>query len=196
MTSQTQQDLLLSTIGCVVHGKIGTYVSGPISTGIRFNDWIARLPSSIAPESDAYAIELRQQVMRPNESAILKFAARLESRGISPVVEPASLSVQGWQQNDYHHFWTSVLDRFIKSVFVVDGWQFSIGCAIEVQWAIAHDVSVRSENETLLATLDCSSLLSDASKLMKTTWPTNSTLAGIANQLSEAAATIAGYQES
>jgi hypothetical protein len=53
------------------------------------------------------------------------------------VIDPSRLAdVPGWEQADYHAFWTKVIDQHADKVIFLDGWQYSDGCTIEFAKAV------------------------------------------------------------
>lgn len=107
------------------------YLSGPITTGRRFIDWWRDAGRALAPDSDDYRSALRTQVIQPNEVAIKLTAEVLRAKHLEPVVEPATLFVSHWSQTDYLELWEQFITDHASRILLMDGWEFSAGCASE-----------------------------------------------------------------
>lgn len=127
-----------------------TYVSGPITTGLRFVDWFLRAGRSLQDDATAYRSALMANVIEPNESDILNIADILRAKSAVPTIEPASLMMASWDQKTYYKFWTTVIDRYVGQVVVIDNWQFSVGCAVEVKFALQHGIPVKTLQENAI----------------------------------------------
>jgi hypothetical protein len=119
---------LLQAWECTVPPRSATYVSGPITTGPRFVEWCKersiRHRLEIRQNSDSF----RRCVVEPNEHEVRQAAKSLRDMNTLVVIEPASLSIEGWGQADYHLLWELVIERFIARILLLDGWEFSKGC--------------------------------------------------------------------
>jgi hypothetical protein len=107
------------------------YLSGPITTGRRFIDWWRGGGHALAANSDDYRSALRAQVIQPNEAAIKLTAELLRAKHPEPVVEPATLFVSNWSQQDYLTLWEQFITDHASRILLMDGWEFSAGCASE-----------------------------------------------------------------
>src|SRR5262245_50784835 len=96
------QDLLINAWACAFPEEGIVYLSGPITTGTRFLSWYASSGKLLEPQSKEYSDELREHVISPNERDIHQRAKELRKRLTKPVLEPASLRIDGWTQVDYH----------------------------------------------------------------------------------------------
>ena len=107
------------------------YLSGPITTGPRFIDWWGETGHALAPGSDEFAAGLRQYVILPNERDLQATAEILRGRNTEAVIEPASVFVTDWSQQDYLILWEEFITDHASRILLMDGWQFSAGCATE-----------------------------------------------------------------
>jgi len=139
-----EHEYLLSALECVLGGRVGVYVSGPITTGRRFVDWYLDIGHSLEGDLNAYNVAKENSVVRGNESDIVNVAQELRATLAVTVIEPASLKIHSWSQENFYYFWTGVLDRFISRMIVLDGWQFSVGCAVEFEYAVKKGIQVES----------------------------------------------------
>ena len=107
------------------------YLSGPITTGRRFIDWWRGGGHALAAESEEYRAALRERVIAPNEEALKLAAELLRARHAEPVIEPATLFVSHWSQTDYLELWERFITDHASRILLMDGWEFSAGCASE-----------------------------------------------------------------
>jgi hypothetical protein len=119
------------------------YLSGPITTGRRFLDWWRSAGSALRVGSAEYSAELREQVIAPNETQLKLAAEMLRAKLPEPVIEPASLFVSHWSQHEYLELWEQFITDHASRILLMDGWEFSAGCASE--FCRAHLEGVRTE---------------------------------------------------
>lgn len=133
MTSQAAQPL--DAIRRAWHSAFGSrkvaYLSGPITTGPRFIDWWRAAGHALEPGSAEYDHGLRETVIIPNENDLKITAEILRARGSEIVIEPASIFVTDWSQQDYLLLWEDFIARHASRIILVDGWEYSAGCATE-----------------------------------------------------------------
>lgn len=114
---------------CVLGDSRVTYLSGPITTGRRWIDAVAT------------GNVIRAEIVDQNSRALIDVAARLRAESPRPVIEPASLSVRGWSQDDYLALWTELIERHAGEVRFLDDWAYSNGCAHEFERAQRHAIA-------------------------------------------------------
>lgn len=107
------------------------YLSGPITTGRRFIDWWRAGGYAFPPDSEDYRSALRRNVIALNEEALKLTAELLRAKHSEPVIEPASLFVSHWSQDDYLELWEQFITDHASRILLMDGWEFSAGCASE-----------------------------------------------------------------
>jgi hypothetical protein len=130
---------LVGVLASVVDGPKADYVSTPITTGRRFLDWYRGEGQLLGRDSDAYRRAHEMKVIRPNGLDAKRFAERLRHEG-RLVIEPTSLHLPLWTQNDYRHLWGRVIERYVRRVVLLDGWQLSSGCSYEFFVAAKYGV--------------------------------------------------------
>jgi hypothetical protein len=130
---------LLQAIASIIPPKGGAYVAGPLATGKRYYDLIAR------GQRDA-AARLRDE----NANAIGRFAQELRDRLSYPVIDPSLIRVDSWSNEQTGHFYIEVLRQFVKEIWFVDGWEYSRGATKEFQFAAATGIRcLTKDGETL-----------------------------------------------
>jgi hypothetical protein len=143
MTTQSLQEALLLAFECVESERNATYISGPITTGRRFIHWYSSRGYHLDPDSAEYREAMIEHVVRPNEEDLLRLVKQTRQSSKTVVIEPTHLKLQSWSQAEFHHFWEEVLERFCRRMIVVDGWQYSAGCAVEFRHAILLGLPVK-----------------------------------------------------
>lgn len=184
-TLPLEQDALLQVFNCVVGGRNAVYVSGPITTGRRFIDWYLLKGHALENHSNVYQSVKYEDVLSKNESDIIGVAHALRKTSTIPVIEPASLHITSWDQQDYHRFWTETLRRFVSRVVLIDGWQYSIGCVIEFHYAVQCGVEMFSQNSLPLKEKDGGKLVIAAADEIERRGGALETLRHIARTLRE-----------
>ncbi len=127
-----EQHALIFQAWCCILGseRHAIYVSGPITTGLRF---IAAREAEAGPDGD--------DILRVNIADIIESAERLRRETGRAIIEPGSLTVPSWSQDDYLALWTNLIERHIAEVRFLDGWDASIGCALEYERAAQHGIA-------------------------------------------------------
>ncbi|MFZ4856778.1 MAG: hypothetical protein ACOYL3_10315 [Desulfuromonadaceae bacterium] len=159
-----EQKHLLQAIKCATGGKVATYISGPITTGPRFIEWYISTGYLLENDYKTYQQNKQISVVNLNESDLFEAAKSLRNNFTGPVIEPASLHISCWKQNDYYLFWTELMRRFVSRVIALDGWQYSIGCVIEFHHAIKCGIQVETVNGELLKEENARKLIIDAAE--------------------------------
>jgi hypothetical protein len=136
-SNQERIDVLLSVVGrCGDARHPFAYLSVPLTTGRAYIELRARRAQTGADDADEFQAE-RRRTVEHNRRRAHEAAKRLRANVRGMVIDPSRLvDVPGWEQQDYHLFWTSVIDRFAEEVFFLDGWQYSVGCTIEFSTAV------------------------------------------------------------
>jgi hypothetical protein len=121
---------VLDSLG--VRAQSCVYVSTPISTGIRYLQWLENSAAAPEPGSHEYEIARRQVKSANLDSARALITSARESFPMDLVIDPTALiDIRGWQQSDYHLYWMQVITRYVHTMIFSDGWQYSEGCAVE-----------------------------------------------------------------
>ena len=123
-TTLDEKALLLQAWSCVLGEASAVYLSGPITTGPRFVDWVR---NTRPPRDSHYPKLLQTFVVEPNTRELQAAAAELRSTLAEPILEPASLHVAHWKQPNYIDLWSVAIEKFIKRLVMMPGWQYSIG---------------------------------------------------------------------
>lgn len=145
---------MLGAYSTIVRPNSATYCSAPVTSGIRYFQWLARTGRRF---EDVDEIELEE---RAAHAAEVVHENRLHSQRVvdelrhtrSQVIDPAAAPhVPGWSQADWLDFWERVIARFAADVVFVDGWQYSYGCSHEFWFAHARGIPTYDERGKLLS---------------------------------------------
>ena len=122
----------------VVGAQVGvTYVSAPLTTGLRDIRLMREKGVSKAELRSRYPQEYRRLVVGPNEREAHKYAQMVRRLGDRElVISPGELYVAGWTQPEYWRFWEEVIRSFCLEVVAAPGWELSTGARMEVGLAL------------------------------------------------------------
>ena len=144
---------IIELFNCIVDEKNATYVSAPITTGQRFLAWFKEKGRTLDPESTQYKNEHFQEVIQPNKEEVKTKIAGLR-RNLADsnpfLIDPTVFNWPEWNQDDYRYFWGRVIERYIKRVVFMDGWQYSSGCTFEFFAAVRSHTQTLTEQQTPL----------------------------------------------
>jgi hypothetical protein len=70
------------------------------------------------------------------------------------VVEPASLVVHNWKQNDYIGLWEGFIDEHASRILLIPGWEYSAGCVAEFCRARLNEIPRQEIDGTAIVTAD------------------------------------------
>lgn len=135
------REYLLSVFECAVAKDSSIYVSIPITTGKDFLRWYSAKGRHLA--SDNYAKAHMQDVIEANVSKGRQFVNELRSRFPGKVIiEPTSLIVPNWSQQEYISFWIEVINKYVSAAYFTPGWYYSRGCAAEFLASIEKKIMI------------------------------------------------------
>ena len=137
-------------LASAVNGREAEYVSMPMTTGPRFMEWYHAEGSKLDQGSDAYKRAHQDRVIAQNRLHARQFVEQLRTQR-RIVVEPTSLNVGHWTQSDYRHLWGKVIERYAHRVWLLDGWQYSSGCAFEFFVAAREGIETLSESGSYIS---------------------------------------------
>lgn len=122
-------------------GRRTIYLSTPITTGPRYLEWRISTTHVLSEGDEAYARELKQQVIVENLSRVKPLLARVKKTHEDYlVIDPTELEMSNWSQGDYHRFWAEVIWQLADVAVFADGWHYSTGCALEYAVAVRKEI--------------------------------------------------------
>lgn len=146
---------MVAAIGCVLPPDSAVYVSTPITTGERYVRWRRDAGAHLAPQDPSYRDHLLDAVVAPNRAQVAPLVASLRARFSCPVIDPTALEdVPGWEQFDYHRYWTEVIERYVHTVVFAHGWEYSSGCVLELGAAVGAGAELLRHDLAPLAPAD------------------------------------------
>lgn len=137
---------MLGFLSSLIEGKTAVYISSPITTGNRFIQWYKEYGSKLDPESKQYKEEHFNHVIQPNLEDVKKKVTGLRQHFDSFLVDPTKFDYPEWTQDDYRYFWGNVIERHVKTLVLLDGWQYSKGSAFEYLVAARSGIETLSES--------------------------------------------------
>jgi hypothetical protein len=135
-----ETEALLDMLGSVIDGRTATYVSVPITTGLRFVEWVQSCPNAL-PAGSLGDEDYRRNVVEPNRVAAGELIRLLRRSLPGAVIDPTALGdIPGWSQADYHALWARVIERYARRILLGEGWEYSRGCTFEYLTAIRSGI--------------------------------------------------------
>lgn len=149
------QGWMLAAMGCALQPRSAVYVSTPITTGPRFVAWRRGPGAGLSVDDGEYRRGRHEAVIEPNRADVAPLVTSLRARLDDPVIDPTALEdVPGWEQFDYHWFWTEVIHRYAHTALFADGWEYSSGCVLELAAAVSAGIAVRQSDLSPLSLAD------------------------------------------
>jgi hypothetical protein len=151
---QTQPDgdlvrqVLLESFRATISDRQAIYVSGPLTTGRRFLEWLKSDESSHGFEIDGSVGRASwvRAVLQPNTEHISEVADRVRRETSRVVINPSAFpELPDWSQANWVDFWCEVIRKYVSEVTFVDGWQYSSGCGKE--FLVAQQLALEVRNE-------------------------------------------------
>jgi len=145
---QPEYEALLDLVGlCADNRHPFNYLSVPITTGRAYLDYHAAAGQGAVDSVD----HGRELARSDNERRAIATAHRLRGKLPGTVIDPSRVTISDWQQDDYHTFWVEVIKRYTETMYFLDGWQYSDGCAIEFATAVSLGLPAFTEHMTPLS---------------------------------------------
>lgn len=135
--------LLLSMARCF-HVRDAIYVSTPITTGRLLIDMRrGEVLGTGVQTQERPPADWQNLIRERNLEMAHELVSLVQERTTTSVIDPTQLvDIPGWDQSDYHRFWTELIAEFAKTVVFADGWQYSSGCALEFVAAVDANCSL------------------------------------------------------
>ncbi|HEY3780910.1 MAG TPA: DUF4406 domain-containing protein [Fimbriimonadaceae bacterium] len=143
---------------CMISGKSATYVSAPVTSGVRFFEVAKKEGLPLRPE-------FLSSIKEENRKAASTVVERLRSTNNFPVINPTALvDLDHWEQADYYKFWTEVIKRFCDRILLINGWEYSNGCSLEAATAYEYALDVFDQDGRRLTARSAAALLAEAAQ--------------------------------
>jgi hypothetical protein len=172
--------LIFQAFECVIGDERAIYLSGPITTGLA---WVEAVQAG-KPDRDT--------VIAANSAVMRDAARKLRNETRQIVIEPASLTVRGWSQEDYLELWTNVIEKHASEVRFMRGWQYSIGCALEFRRAARRHIATTELDGARISAADGVDALNGAVSDLRLRSRRTESLQALAVALSAVAEEMAG----
>lgn len=116
------------------------YISGPITTG---KIWLNYISLGI------YDLN-KQKVINENSQNIIVAADKVRNRFNRNVIEPASLYIHDWGQENYIDLWLDVIESYAEEVWFVPGWNYSVGAILEFKHTLKNNILTKDIDGNIL----------------------------------------------
>jgi hypothetical protein len=77
--------------------------------------------------------------------------------------------VPGWHQDDFRHFWGKVIEEFVESIRMMDGWQYSSGACYEYYIAVKEGIPAADQRGIPISPEDAGNSIGRALTRMQST---------------------------
>ena len=148
------ETLIFNTFESVLPARGAIYCSGPITSGPLALKWadrrgIQNIDVDLLPDREKQ--EFQDDVVELNKQALFEAAERLRMETGEVVINPAALPhCNGWPQSQWRELWRTVIERYVFSMIVLEGWAYSKGAAYEVSIALRKGLKVATiDHKTL-----------------------------------------------
>ena len=128
------REICLQLLNSVLKPHSAAYVAGPLDSGQHYYELIH---NGNNPKVD---------IRKKNQKQLTRFAQELRNHLPYPVIDPGPLRVSGWKGSDYASFFLEVIDHYVKEVWFIDGWEFSIGATNEFVFCINKGLPCLNES--------------------------------------------------
>lgn len=134
---------LTNALSCVVGIYDSTYISVPVTTGSYFIEWYKQSGNKL--QGQFYKDALREYVITKNidDAKFLIESVKNNYSGI--VIEPTSLEMPDWSQEEFHAFWGTVIEKYARRTIFKNGWNFSKGCCYEFLVTVKKNIPAINE---------------------------------------------------
>jgi Domain of unknown function (DUF4406) len=143
-TEKGAETLILNAFESVLPAQGAIYCSGPITSGPLALKWadlrgIQNVDVDLLPEGEKQ--EFQAEVVEVNKRNLFEAAERLRTETGEVVINPAAMPhCNGWPQSQWRELWRTVIERYVFSVIVLEGWAYSKGAVYEVsEWSQGRD---------------------------------------------------------
>jgi len=163
--------------------RSAVYISTPITTGPLFVDWMQHKGKYLKKDSSEYETSLKAEVILPNIQRATSVIEMIRWNHTGLIINPTGLDIPGWNQQDYHHFWTAVLSRYAQRAIFLLGWEYSHGCTLEFEIAQRYGIDCIDEQLQPISLIKGINLISEAIERVKTIEGDTKTLKKIVEKL-------------
>jgi hypothetical protein len=161
------------------------YVSSPLTTGERSQEWRRRNTEQLDGEAGQTSESFNREVLALNREDAARFVEGIRAQGHAIVIDPTGLAdIPGWTQSDYRILWGRVIERYVATVVFRNGWQHSNGCAWELLTAYIAGCTLLQEDLSPLNIEEAQTRLRAASSALGER-PASAFLTAVLNALDE-----------
>lgn len=128
------KEVITQTYESVIGNTGAYYLSGPITSGIKFIEWKNSIGKFLTNEDEKKKSKF-VNVIEPNNKSLKMESEKLRNIYKTPIINPSSICIKSFTNDDYIILWIDVITNFATRVFSMDDWYYSYGCIIEFRLA-------------------------------------------------------------
>ncbi len=121
------------------HKEKITYLSTPITGGSLLYNTL----------KNGFVVnkKIMREIVDANKERTIQSVGSLKTFGILEkyYIDPSQVGNMGWEQAEYHYFWSQVIEKFSNRIILLDGWEYSNGCSIEYKVGLELGIDVVDE---------------------------------------------------
>jgi len=112
--------------------------------------------------------EFQDEVVQVNKRNLFEAAERLRTETGEVVINPAAMPhCNGWPQSQWRELWRTVIERFVFSMVVLEGWAYSKGAIYEVSIALRKGLKVATIDHKTLDAINAQQAIAAAASALK-----------------------------
>lgn len=153
---EISMDNVFNILNNLIIGNEIVYVSTPINTGERYINWYVKVGKNIKVNGNEFIEQRNRSVIQPNIENAKKCVENIRYKTSKIVIDPSTLEndILNWCQNDFYEFWDKVIKNLVQEIVFLDGWEYSLGCCIELLSAIENNVDIFSQDMRRMSIAD------------------------------------------
>jgi Domain of unknown function (DUF4406) len=112
--------------------------------------------------------EFQDEVVEVNKRNLFEAAEQLRAETGEVVINPAAMPhCNGWPQSQWRELWRTVIDRYVFSMIVLEGWAYSKGAIYEVAVALRKGIKVATIDHKTLDAISAQQAIAAAASDLK-----------------------------
>lgn len=144
------RDALIGLCKSIIPPDGAIYVAGPVDTGELYY------------KQEGDSLERGDDIRSENLKKIDSLVNRLRNSRDVPVINPGILQIPGWSPRQIGDLFMSIIKKFVKEVWFVDGWEYSHGATKEFLYCCKRSIDCFDENANIITSKRARKLISNA----------------------------------
>lgn len=132
------------------------YVSTPINTGLRYINWYVLNKKTKNINNHDREKNKHELVVKPNIKNAKNKIENIKKKINKILVDPTNLENDdlNWSQEEFYEFWDKFIEKIVNKAIFLDGWEYSIGCCVEMLSAIKNNIPIMDERLKPISNLE------------------------------------------